>query len=147
MENKKRFVVGILTVVVVLVAGVGIINSKLNSLNWRIVDPTLRTDVQIIFLDARPELQKEAVLLYQLHNRWNYSSVQFKDVRLDGDLDEVFCLLNQDIRTELVFDPNSEYSEGESWKTWQERFAEIHEEAVTGLKSGAEEFLQTKKEE
>ncbi len=100
-----------------------------------------------MFFDARTELQKKAMLVYQVHNRWNYSSVQFKDVGLGGNLDEVFCLLNQDIRTELVFDPNSKYSEGESWKTWQERFAEIHEEAVTGLKSGAEEFLQAKKEE
>jgi len=110
--------------------------------NWREIPAGLGTDVWVYLRDASPNYSQEARLLYGVENRWNYSSVQFKDISLDGGLNQVFC--KKGIGVKLTFDPNTpqeEYPEGESWEVWLGRFSKVRREAATGLKPNAEEIL------
>ena len=152
-EKKGFTLVEILIVVMILAMLAAIVIPQFTRIreealgNWREIPPGLKTDVWVMLVNANAELEKEAKLLYEIENRWTYSFVQFKDIGLNGNLDQVYCKKADGV--ELRFDPNSEYPEGKSWDDWLERFSKIRKEAVTGLRPGAEEFLQTeaKKEE
>jgi prepilin-type N-terminal cleavage/methylation domain-containing protein len=113
--------------------------------NWRDIPLSLKTDIGARIHSARPETREKAFLRFHVSGkRWGlkYEHVQFKDYWPYGSLDEVFCAYD-----EVTFGPDDQYSEGESWDQWLKRYEEVGKEYSTGLKSGAEETLQAKKEE
>jgi len=114
--------------------------------NWKHIAPGLETDFTVGLITALPSYEQEAFLAYDVQDRRNYKTVQFRDVGLDGDLDEVHCTSTSGGK-KFIFDPNSQYLEGESWSDWIRDFEIVRREVATGLKPGAEEILQAQKKQ
>lgn len=98
------------------------------------------TSVKATIIPAQPKLQEEAMLCYSMRDRWDNWAVQFKDVGLDGDLDQVYCRRHSG-KAGFTVDPNgaisvdgSIYPYSPDWSVWLERFEEVHKEFVTGAK-------------
>ena len=98
-----------------------------------------KTTVFVGIMEARPEFDEKAKLIYKINNQWDYAIVEFRASLRDGSLESVICTRN--IGGELAFDSQSEYSEEDmfnqepvNWGTWLKRFMGIQEQAITGLK-------------
>ncbi len=121
---------------------------KTDSRNARVFpDWEGKTTVFVGIMEARPEFNEKAKLIYKINDQWDYAIVEFRVSLRDGSLESVVCTRN--IRGgELVFDSQSEYPEEDTfnqepinWGTWLKRFMDIQEQAITGLNPDTEKSL------
>jgi len=155
MKKNGFTIVEVFIVIIILGILSAIIIPQLSSApaNYKAIPPDLRTEVSVSLNHARPEFGYKARIAFETPaNNWGYDSVQF-DTNIKGELQKIYCHPDMGDYIILTPDPNSEYPKSDKpvmksvkWEVWMERFEKVRRQAETGLRPGAEEFLQKKEQ-